>query len=141
MDLPRPLATFNASPYKHGLVILCALPIFINAPTGGLPVMTVVSSMEAPLPDSTSTGFGDIDRLEEVTLSPVKKPSMVMVDTDGEGSDVQASGDEPFEPDADTPVRARVFALADDGKWEDIATGIFILESDVVIQLSVFSLI
>lgn len=91
--------------------------------------MTVVSSMEAP---PSSTGLGDIDRLDEVALSPVKKHSVVMADTEGEGSDVQASGDEPFEPDADTPVRARVFALADDGKWEDIATGVFILESDVV---------
>lgn len=105
-------------------------------------MMTVVSAaMEAPPPppDSTATSLCDIDRLDEVTLSPGKKAMPAsMSDSENEGTDVQASGDEPFEPDADTPVRARVFALADDGKWEDIATGIFILESDMVFPIRMF---
>lgn len=33
--------------------------------------------------------------------------------------------------DGETPIRARVFALASDGAWEDLATGVFVLEDSV----------
>ncbi len=78
-----------------------------------------------PTEDQSHT---DIDRIDGVVGSPTKSNSG-QSRSSTTGSDSQ---DEDNLLSSDEPVRARVFALADDGAWEDLATGVFFLESDIV---------
>ena len=66
----------------------------------------------------------DIDRIEGLTGSPSKSNSS--------SSQPEESQPEDLAMDPNIPVRARVFALADDGSWKDLATGIFVLDNDIV---------
>jgi hypothetical protein len=77
--------------------------------------------------------IGDIDRIDGLNMSPTKsQPPRGHVDMSSNGSSQEADLSNTAVPDASAPVRARVFALADDGNWEDLATGVFALADDYV---------
>lgn len=77
--------------------------------------------------------IGDIDRIEGLNMSPTKhQPPKGHADMGGNGSSQEADPLNTVVPDASLPVRARVFALADNGDWEDLATGVFALADDFV---------
>ena len=65
----------------------------------------------------------DIDRIDGISSSPSKSTSVA-------NSAMQQSTEDP-----DQPVRARVFALVDDGSWEDLATGLFVIQDFEVMRL------
>lgn len=71
----------------------------------------------------------DIDRIDGIGSSPSKS-------TGGLSNSAMQQSTE----DLDQPVRARVFALVDDGSWEDLATGLFVIQ-DFEVNLSTFGTI
>jgi len=114
------------------------LPDVMDIPSHDAVMACESSTVEQQL----MTEMGDIDRIEGLNMSPTKSMSgALMMDTTATGDGSQDasvsaldSGDN-LPPDADTAVRARVFALADDGTWEDITTGAFVMENDHVPKL------
>lgn len=69
----------------------------------------------------------DIDRIDEI-------PSLGSSPMKGSGSSRTSDpvSDDIWPDDPSGIHRARVFALADDGNWEDLATGVFVIENDFV---------
>lgn len=77
--------------------------------------------------------IGDIDRIEGLNMSPTKhQPPRGHADMGGNGSSQETDLGNTEVHDASVPMRARVFALADNGDWEDLATGVFSLVDDFV---------
>ena len=82
--------------------------------------------MEAEPSQSADLGSTDIDRIDEI-------PSLGSSPMKGSGSRTSDPVSDDIWPDDPSGIhRARVFALADDGNWEDLATGVFVIENDCV---------
>lgn len=95
---------------------------------------TSIDPLQETVPGHDHDIIGDIDRIDGLNMSPTKhQPPKGHADMGGgNGSSQENDLLGTVVPDASVPVRARVFALADDGNWEDLATGVFALADDYV---------
>lgn len=119
-------------------LVRCEFNFLISGLQGTHGMTTEPAGMSIDVPgalDSFSADqLGDIDRIEEITGSP-KKPisnnETEAVATEGTVAGL-ATNNDYVSQETGTVVRARLFCLSEEETWEDLTTGIFVLENDYV---------